>query len=613
MLFSRSTTSLFVFSSIAAVVLTACGGGGGSSASAGGASSGALSGTVVDGYITGATVCLDVNANGACDNGEPTATTDSSGRYTLAIGTLTTAGLNVIAEIPDTAKDSDDGGLTLIAAGKSAYTMTAAVADSSVVTPITTLIVGKVKTDGLSSTVAKARVLEELGLPSDTNPYTDHVAAGNAIVSGAARQLAAQLQQAQKDLPANTLPQDRLAALQNAVKAQQDAAGSIAQESTDPNPLNLPLTLSTVATGRLFAYKMPSAMGQQINATAMLFTPKSAMPQGGWPLVVFGHGTEGVAQSCAPSVTMKATGDWEYADLVAFLLAQGVVVVAPDYEGMGSTAMGVAAGHPYLDLGSAGRSMALAAVAAKKLLTTQLSGAWATVGHSQGGHAALAGAQFASLAKQQEASLTYKGAIAIAPASNLQASLNSMWASIQSNSSSPANYTAGYNTVGISNLYAAYLVKGTQSTPTPLTANTIFGTRMLAVYNASAGTACFDNFSSALTTNINQYALTNGATPAGYTGVINASINAATVARVLHSDEPGQVPLPGNTLLVQGSADTTVLPSSTQTLLTTLQSQGSQVTLSYHQGATATHGGVLTIPAAQAAMTHHLALLFAGP
>ncbi|NBW49238.1 MAG: alpha/beta fold hydrolase [Betaproteobacteria bacterium] len=605
----KSKLQIIALSSMTIALLTACGGGGGSGA---GSATSSLSGNVIDGYIEGAKVCLDVNSNGACDTGEPTATTDSAGKYQLIPGSINTTGLNVIAEIPDTAKDSDDGGRTLLAAGKSAYTMVAPAAESSVVTPITTLIVGKVKTDNLSTATAKVRVLEELGLPSDTNPYADHVAAGNAIVHGVARQLAAQLQQAQKDLPTGTTAQERLAKLQEAIKTIQDSAGSIALESQDANPLNMPLTLSTVATGRLFAYKMPSAVGKQINASAMLFTPKSVMPPGGWPLLVFGHGTEGVAKNCAPSVTMKATGDWGYSSLVAALVFQGYVVVAPDYEGMGSTAMGVDAGHPYLDLGSAGRSMALAAVGAKKLMTTQLSGAWATLGHSQGGHAALAGAQFAGLAKKQEPSLVYKGAVAIAPASNLKASLNAMWSGIQTNSQNPVNYATGYEAVGISNFYAAYVVKGTQSTPSPLTPSNVFGARMLPVYSAKAGTECFNDFSTSISSTVNTYRVTIGATPAGFTGVINTAINSAFVSSVLDSNEPGQMKLPGNTLLVQGLADTTVLPSSTQALLATMQSKGSQVTLSSHSGVTATHGGVLTIPAAQAAINNHLHNLFFG-
>ena len=47
----------------------------------------------------------------------------------------------------------------------------------------------------------------------------------------------------------------------------------------------------------------------------------------------------------------------------------------------------------------------------RNLLTSKK---WVTVGHSQGGHAALGAAQYASRAQ-----LDYKGTVAVAPASNL--------------------------------------------------------------------------------------------------------------------------------------------------------------------------------------------------
>ena len=76
---SNRKLQAIALSSIAIAVLTACGGGGGGG---GGGSSGSstLSGTVIDGYIEGAKVCLDVNSNGACDAGEPTTITDSAGK-----------------------------------------------------------------------------------------------------------------------------------------------------------------------------------------------------------------------------------------------------------------------------------------------------------------------------------------------------------------------------------------------------------------------------------------------------------------------------------------------------------------------------------------------------
>lgn len=615
-----ASRSLFIASTTVSVLLYGCGGGGGGGTTTTGGGGGGgggpvanvISGTVIDGYIEGAKVCLDLNGNGACDAAEPSATTDASGKYSLNVGSASNVGINLIAEVPDTAKDTDDAGLTLGAAGRSAYTMAAPAAPSAVITPLTTLIVGKVSTEGVSSEVAKQRVLAEQGLPTETNPNEDHIANGNNLVRGVVKQMASQLQQAQSSLPAGTSPGARLAEVFKQIQTAQADAGKLLATlpSGTANPLNMPVSLASVATGTLFSYRMTSVKGKPIAATAMVFTPKSAMPAGGWPMVIFGHGTVGVAQQCAPSVTMKASGAWGYADLGAMLVARGYVVVAPDFEGLGPAAMGVEAGHPYLDFGSAGRSMALAAVAAKKLMTTQLSGSWATLGHSQGGHAALAGAQFASLAAKQEPTLNYKGAIAIAPASNLLDSFNTAWAGIQSNSASPTNYATGYAAVGVNNLYAAYLVKGAQLVSTLVSPSTVFGANMLGEYSSNAGTQCLDEFSRSVSQSVTTYAGTAGATPAKYPGIINAAINKPSIAQLLASNEPGQVFLPGKTLIVQGEADVTVLPAMTTQLLKTMQVKGSNVTLSAQSGPSATHSGVLYMPAAQTAIAQHLADLF---
>jgi len=96
---------LFYISLLA--VLTACGGGGGGSADSS-SSTVTIGGAVIDGYIEGATVCLDVNGNGACDTTEPKATTGSDGKYSISYSGSTT-GLHVLTEVPSTAKDKDDG------------------------------------------------------------------------------------------------------------------------------------------------------------------------------------------------------------------------------------------------------------------------------------------------------------------------------------------------------------------------------------------------------------------------------------------------------------------------------------------------------------------------
>ena len=70
---------------LAPFLLTACGGGGGASPTAPQTPQAIISGTVVDGYIEGATVFLDENNNGVLDAGEVSGTTDENGDYSFSV------------------------------------------------------------------------------------------------------------------------------------------------------------------------------------------------------------------------------------------------------------------------------------------------------------------------------------------------------------------------------------------------------------------------------------------------------------------------------------------------------------------------------------------------
>src|SRR5512143_1954490 len=61
-------------------LLAGCGGGGGSGSSAA-IEYETIAGKVIDGAIQGALVCLDTNANGQCDGGEPQARSGTGGAY----------------------------------------------------------------------------------------------------------------------------------------------------------------------------------------------------------------------------------------------------------------------------------------------------------------------------------------------------------------------------------------------------------------------------------------------------------------------------------------------------------------------------------------------------
>lgn len=43
-----------------------------------------ITGTAIDGLLSGSTVCLDINSNDSCDSGEPNTTTNSDGTYSLS-------------------------------------------------------------------------------------------------------------------------------------------------------------------------------------------------------------------------------------------------------------------------------------------------------------------------------------------------------------------------------------------------------------------------------------------------------------------------------------------------------------------------------------------------
>ncbi|ENU58364.1 Lysophospholipase [Acinetobacter guillouiae MSP4-18] len=169
----------------------------------------------------------------------------------------------------------------------------------------------------------------------------------------------------------------------------------------------------------VMTYKMKGITGQETQATALVFTPKTTPPAGGWPIVAWAHGAAGVADKCAPSknrliTTSLLTGeDKSTYNMIDSLVKDGYVVVAPDYEGLGEPS-GTEI-HPFLNLKSEAYSITDAVVATKSWLGNKASNKWAVLGHSQGGHAALGAAQYAA-----RANMDYKGAVATAPANNLE-------------------------------------------------------------------------------------------------------------------------------------------------------------------------------------------------
>ena len=166
------------------LLLAACGGGGG-----GGGNSAptpvanqSLSGTVADGYLAGATVCLDLNSNGLCDNGEPSTTTTAGGAYSLSFpGSTSLTGLNLVVNVPVGAIDSDFPSTPISLPYKLAAPASANVSGVLNINPLMALVAGAMRNNSsLSYSAATTLVLTTLGLPSTVNPAADYLATGTA-------------------------------------------------------------------------------------------------------------------------------------------------------------------------------------------------------------------------------------------------------------------------------------------------------------------------------------------------------------------------------------------------------------------------------------------------
>jgi pimeloyl-ACP methyl ester carboxylesterase len=151
-------------------------------------------------------------------------------------------------------------------------------------------------------------------------------------------------------------------------------------------------------------YHSKDAAGHDALVTGLVTYPTAPAPEGGWPVISWDHGTNGMGPRCAPSRTGGAQS------VVSF----GVrgVGVATDYQGEGPD--GEIA--PYLDRATEGESTIDIVRAARQIPDAHASSTWVNVGDSQGGHASLAAAE---LAPTYAPKLHLAGTVAIAPGAML--------------------------------------------------------------------------------------------------------------------------------------------------------------------------------------------------
>lgn len=166
----------------------------------------------------------------------------------------------------------------------------------------------------------------------------------------------------------------------------------------------------------LVLYRSTGAKGETVPVSGVVTVPEGDAPEGGWPVVSWGHGTTGMADDCAPSRSRVDPTTGVYTSVMdettTDLVDRGYAVVRTDYEGLGTPGP-----HPYLMGRSAGASMADIVLAAREL-EPDLSSRWLAMGHSQGAHAALFTSEYTGA---YTPGLDLLGIVALAPPSQLGA------------------------------------------------------------------------------------------------------------------------------------------------------------------------------------------------
>jgi pimeloyl-ACP methyl ester carboxylesterase len=180
------------------------------------------------------------------------------------------------------------------------------------------------------------------------------------------------------------------------------ACGSSSSSSDTPAPAGLPsfysvpqplpttgpgtlLKFERITVSRLHGtayrvmYMSESVSGQPVAVTGLIVVPSQSAPTAGYPVVTWGHGTNGMADQCAPSLDPASD-----VPLANALVDQGWEVTASDYQGEGTPGL-----LPYIVGVSAARNTIDIVRAARHLPAAHASDNYVVWGHSEGGQTAM--------------------------------------------------------------------------------------------------------------------------------------------------------------------------------------------------------------------------------
>src|SRR5882757_227019 len=136
--------------------------------------------------------------------------------------------------------------------------------------------------------------------------------------------------------------------------------GSLISAATMPT-LDRRLTVASSIAARITYLSTSGDGGSRQEVSGTVFAPLGDPPDGGWPVIAYGHAAVGIRPECAPSLDPMLLG---LSNTVMGLVKAGFVVTVSDYQGLGLDR----AQHPFLDATTEGYNLIDSVRAARKLI-----------------------------------------------------------------------------------------------------------------------------------------------------------------------------------------------------------------------------------------------------
>lgn len=304
-------------------------------------------------------------------------------------------------------------------------------------------------------------------------------------------------------------------------------------------------------------YRSTSLANKPVAVSGSISFPRRRPPRGGWPVITWGHGTDGIADVCAPTRRAPRTDPYHRAlrAMWASWLRAGYAVALTDYEGLGTPGM-----HPFLIGRSEGRSM-VDIVRAARRIDRRVGRRVVAAGHSQGGQAAL----FApAVAPKWTPELRLRGAFAYAPPAEYRDQVGLIRAV-----KDPSPLSA----------FVLLIMRGVEATTLSVPVQDLLSDRAKSFY-PTTDSQCIEE--------LYRSDSAAGMAPAE---LLREGANLDPLADYVETMDPANLALKVPVAISQGTSDNLVLKLFTDQLVARYRRRGIRTTYYVHEGAT--HSGVV--------------------